>query len=385
MVLRRNASGAGLAAPKRYTRSKIATGRNAKTTTKPETKRVGRELQGGETQSMTFRSRAIRLRSRPEGSAGPEHFELVETTGAGPADGEVLVRNIWMSVDPYMRGRMNAGRSYVAPFELGAPLEGSAMGVVEVSNTPGLAPGDVVRHFHGWREHAVLPASQAEKIQTNGLPMQAWLGPLGVPGLTAYVGLVRIGRVRSGETVFVSAAAGAVGSIACQIARNLGCRVVGSAGSEEKLEWLRHEVGVDAALNYRSPAFAAELASVCPQGIDVYFDNVGGLQLEAALTLANDNARFPLCGMISGYEGTTPPGPSNLFVAITRRITLQGFLVIDHSDLAPEFEARMRAWIDEDKVTWRETIVEGLEAAPAAFLSLFRGANTGKMLVRLSE
>jgi NADPH-dependent curcumin reductase CurA len=332
---------------------------------------------------MSFRNREIRLRARPSGPVGPEHFELAETTLPEPGEGEVLLRNTWMSVDPYMRGRMNPGRSYIAPFAVGAPLEGSALGVVEVSKAPNLAPGDIVRHFRGWRDYAVLPAAETEKVQTNGLPPQLWLGPLGVPGLTAYVGLLRIGRARAGETAFVSGAAGAVGSLACQIAKSLGCRVVGSAGSEEKLEWLRREVGVDAAIDYRSPRLAADLAAACPNGIDVYFDNVGGAQLEAALALANDHARFALCGMISGYDGAPAPGPSNLDLAVTRRITLQGFIVIDHGDLAREFEARMRAWISEGKIAWRETVMEGLEAAPQAFMGLFRGANTGKMLVRL--
>ncbi|HKE20080.1 MAG TPA: NADP-dependent oxidoreductase [Kofleriaceae bacterium] len=334
---------------------------------------------------MSVIAREVHLVSRPVGLPGPENFALVERRLDEPRAGQVLVRNRWMSVDPYMRGRMREGKSYIPPFRLGEPLEGAAVGVVEASAAPGFAPGDTVAHFAGWRDRALVDASGATRVDQGVAPLPAYLGALGGPGLAAYVGLLRVARPRRGETVFVSAAAGAVGSIACQIAALHGCRVVASAGSDAKIAWLRDELGVDAAINYRTAGdFRAALAAACPDGIDVYFDNVGGVQLDAALAVANDFARFALCGMIEQYNEETPaPVLPHLYLAVTRRIALQGFITPDHQEDMPAFTADMARWIREGRIRWRETVVAGLERAPEAFVGLFRGENIGKMLVEL--
>ena len=334
---------------------------------------------------MTTRTREIHLKSRPAGMPTPEAFAVVETVLPSVAAGEILVRNTWMSVDPYMRGRMVDRKSYIAPFRLDAVLEGAAVGIVEESADPAFAIGDQVVHFAGWREHAVLNGGAVTKIAADGIAPQSYLGALGFPGLTAYVGLVRIARAKAGETIFVSAASGAVGGTVAQIAKLLGLRVVASVGSRDKAEWLLNEVGVDAVVNYRETGdLAAALAEAAPEGIDIYFDNVGGDHLEAALAQANDHARFVLCGMIAGYnaEGGVK-GPANIFLAIEKRISLQGLIASDHLAVFPEFTAAMGDWIRQGKVKLRETIHDGLESAPDAFIGLFKGANTGKMLVRL--
>ncbi|MGX1791145.1 NADP-dependent oxidoreductase [Bosea sp. NPDC055332] len=334
---------------------------------------------------MHTRSREIHLKSRPSGVPTRDAFAFVETALPAPAAGQVLVRNTWMSVDPYMRGRMVDRKSYIAPFQLDAVLEGAAVGVVEQSADPALAVGDQVVHFAGWRERVVLDARFATKITTDGIAPQTYLGALGFPGLTAYVGLVRIAEARAGETIFVSAASGAVGSIVAQIAKLLGLRVVASVGSHDKADWLLNEVGVDAVINYREvPDLTAALSQAAPEGIDIYFDNVGGDHLEAALAVANDHARFVLCGMIAGYnqEGGAK-GPANVFLAIEKRIRLQGLIASDHVDAFPELIAMVGGWIREGKIKLRETVYEGLDSAPDAFIGLFKGANTGKMLVKL--
>lgn len=330
------------------------------------------------------RNREIRLKTRPAGLPAPEHFELAETALGTPGAGQILVRNLWMSVDPYMRGRMDDRKSYIAPFELGVALEGTAVGVVETSNDPAFATGDLVVHFAGWRDRVVLDAVAATPIPADDIPSQTYLGALGFPGLTAYVGLFHIAKIKAGETIFVSAASGAVGSIVAQIAKLTGLRVIASAGSADKMRWLRDEVGVDHVINYReTPDLTAALAEAAPEGIDVYYDNVGGDHLDAALANARDHARFVLCGMIAGYNDAAP-GPRNLFAAIEKRIALQGLIASDHVAHFPEFTERMRDWIREGKVKLRETVVDGLENAPDAFIALFRGVNTGKMLVRLA-
>lgn len=332
----------------------------------------------------------IQLRSRPSGLPSPDNFQLAEIRLAAPEPGQVLVRNLWISVDPYMRGRMVDRPSYIPPFQLGQALDGAALGVVEHSAAPALNRGDVVAHFAGWRSHALIAAATAMKIDVDPsgtVPLQAYLGALGFPGLTAYAGLTRIARLQRGETVFVSAASGAVGSLVVQIAKLQGARVIASAGSEDKLRWLKEELGVDVAINYRDARtpLAAALAAAAPEGIDVYFDNVGGDHLEAALAVANPRARFILCGMISGYNAdTAPSGPNNIFLAVEKRITLQGMLVSDHLDLMPDFLRDMQSWIRAGQVRLRDTVVDGLDRAPDAFIGLFSGANFGKMLVRLA-
>ncbi len=302
-----------------------------------------------------------------------------------PSDGQVLVRNIYMSVDPYMRGRMVDRKSYVPPFQLGEPLSGGCIGQVVQSRVGEFQVGDLVLSMLGWREYYVSNGSRLTKIDPGTAPIQAYLGVAGMPGMTAYVGLLDIGQPNEGDTVFVSAASGAVGSVVCQIAKIKGCRVVGSAGSDEKVAWLRREAGIDAAFNYKQvQRLGAELGNHCPGGIDIYFDNVGGEHLQAALARMNLFGRVVLCGMISQYNVTEPlPGPSNLGLAIARRLTLKGFLVQDHSDRLPDFHADMAKWIAEGRIKWKETIVEGIENAPRAFIGLFKGENFGKMLVKI--
>jgi len=334
---------------------------------------------------VSVAAREIHLKARPVGRPGPDDFELVSRPLAAPADGQLLVRTTWMSVDPYMRGRMRDQPSYIAPFQVGQPLEGAAVGIVEQSRDPAFKPGDVVSHFAGWRDHALLDARAATRIDLAAAPAPAWLGPLGVPGHTAYVALGRIAALKPGETVFISAAAGAVGSMAVQIAKAKGARVIASAGSDAKVAWLR-ELGADAVINYRQTAdLTAALAEAAPEGIHVYFDNVGGEHLEAALANARNFARFAICGMIAGYNDESVPAPRNLAAIVLKRLTLQGFIVLDHDDSLPEFTAAMTKWIADGQVTWRDTVVEGLENAPQAFLGLFSGDNTGKMLVKLGD
>ncbi|MEU4836418.1 NADP-dependent oxidoreductase [Streptosporangium sp. NPDC023615] len=333
-------------------------------------------------------SREVRLASRPSGRPVPENFELAEADLPAPEEGEVLVRNLFMSVDPYMRGRMNDARSYVPPFRIGEPLDGGALGEVAVSRAPGLSPGDVVVHGHGWREYAVLDAGQARKVEEiPGVPLSVYLGALGVTALTAYVGLLDIAGLKEGDVVFVSGAAGAVGSLAGQIARLKGAsRVVGSAGSPEKITHLLDDLGFDAAFDYHDGAVDDQLARAAPDGIDLYFDNVGGDHLRAAIGELRTYGRVAMCGAISAYNATGPvPGPDNLGLAVGKRLTLRGFIVSDHLDRMPDMIAEVGAWIREGKVVFAETVVDGLENAPQAFIDMLGGANTGKMVVRLGN
>ena len=332
---------------------------------------------------MTTVAREIHLASRPSGWPTPENFRTVENELADPGTGEVLVRNTFLSVDPYMRGRMSDARSYVAPFALDAPMEGGAVGVVVASDDGSLQPGDTVLHQAGWRSHALLPATAARKVDVSAVPASAYLGVLGMPGLTAYVGLTRIAAVQEGDTVLVSGAAGAVGSVAGQIARLLGAgKVIGSAGSPEKTTWLTDELGFDVALNYKDAPIARQLRPHGP--IDVYFDNVGGDHLEAAIGAMSDYGRIAACGMIASYNADSPPpGPRNLMMVVSKRLTLRGFIVSDHREAAREFYSRAGAWLADGELKHRETVVDGLDSAVEAFLGLHRGENVGKMLVRL--
>ena len=332
-------------------------------------------------------SREIRLKRRPVGLPSEQDFELATVPIPTPKAGEVLVRNLYMSVDPYMRGRMLEQPSYVEPFQLGKPLDGGCVGQVVAAEGGPFQVGDYVLGRRGWREYFVSESSELTKIDPTHAPIQAYLGTLGMPGLTAYIGLLDIGQPKAGNTVFVSAAAGAVGTVACQIAKVHGCRVVGSAGSAAKVTWLREVAGVDAAFNYKEvSSLTAELQKHCPHGIDVYFENVGGAHLEAALETMNPFGRIALCGMISQYnDAAASPGPGNLRIAVRKRLLLQGFIVSDHLHRQPQFSADMGEWIAAGKIQWQETIVDGLENAPRAFLGLFTGENTGKMLVRLQH
>ncbi len=330
-------------------------------------------------------NREIRLAARPVGFPKPSDFELVESPTPEPGPNEVLVRTIYMSVDPYMRGRMNDVASYTPPFKIGEALQGGAVGRVERSNHPDFRPGDHVTGSAGWREYHLSDGTGLTRIDPDQAPLSAHLGVLGMPGMTAYVGLLDIGRPKAGETVFVSGAAGAVGSIVGQIARIKACRVVGSAGSDEKVSLLRDELGFDAAFNYKSADLERELSDACPDGIDIYFDNVGGDHLQAALNHMNAFGRIPACGMISQYNNATPvPGPNNLTAIVRGRLTMQGFIVSDHIDRRPAFLADMSGWLREGQIKHRETVVHGIEHAVDAFLGLLKGENTGKMLVQLA-
>ncbi len=330
-------------------------------------------------------SREIRLKSRPVGMPQPEHFELASVELGAPGAGEVLVRNRYMSVDPYMRGRMYDRPSYVPPFQLGEVLQGGAVGEVIESNDPSLAPGDLVNSMFGWREAYVAPAAALQKLPSiPGVPVQAFLGVLGMPGLTAWSGLLEIGQPKEGETVFVSGGAGAVGSVVAQIAKIKGCTVVASAGSDEKCAWLK-AAGIDHAINYKTaPNLLAAVKAAAPKGIDVYFDNVGGEHLEVAIELARPFARLVECGMITNYNATGPtPGPRNIIMVVGKSIRMQGFIVTQFAHLQPQFLDDMGGWIAEGRIRWEEAVFDGVAKAPDAFVGLFSGSNTGKMLVRL--
>jgi NADPH-dependent curcumin reductase CurA len=332
-----------------------------------------------------MQTREIRLASRPQGSPGLACFELAETTVREPEEGEAVVRNLFMSVDPYMRMRMNDARSYTPPFVIGKALSGGAVGEVIESRAPELQPGDLVVSQLGWREHFVAKAKWLEKVPPGTVSPTAYLGVLGLPGFTGWFGLKEIGRPQPGETVFVSAASGAVGSLVGQLAKLWGCQVIGSAGSPEKVAQLTGELGFDAAFDYNATPPIEALPRLAPQGIDVYFDNVGGDHLEAALQNMNDFGRLVECGTIAGYNEAAPPsGPPSLPLVVTRRLLMKGFIILDHWDRRDDFLTELVPLVQSGKIKFRETIVDGLERAPEAFLGLFSGGNTGKMLVRLA-
>jgi NADPH-dependent curcumin reductase CurA len=331
------------------------------------------------------KSREWHLVARPHGWPTPEDFALVETETGEPGPGEILVRNLYVSVDPYMRGRMNDAKSYAAPYELGKPMQGGAVGEVVASGAEGFAPGDHVLHFEGWREYAVVNAKATVKVDGSLAPLSTYLGVLGMTGLTAYAGLLRVGGFKEGDAVFVSGAAGAVGGQVGQIAKLKGAsRVIGSAGSAEKVRLLIEEYGFDAAFNYKDGPVAEQLAQAAPDGIDVYFDNVGGEHLEAAIGALNLRGRAVICGMIAQYNATEPtPGPRNMVKILQNRLRVEGVLVGDHYDLQPQFVQEVGGWVREGKLHYRETVVEGIENNLEAFLGLLRGENTGKMIVKL--
>lgn len=329
----------------------------------------------------------IRLAARPVGEPAPADFASAEVPVPQPGDGQILVRNTWMSVDPYMRGRMDDVPSPVLPpFELGAVLEGAAVGEVIASRSADVPVGATVSHFLGWREYAVLDAAAATVVDTGLAPAQAYLGALGTTGLTAYAALTDAAPVKEGDVVFVSAAAGAVGSVAGQLARRLGAaKVIGSAGGPEKAEKLLTDFGFDAALDHRAGPIAAQLAEAAPDGIDVYLDGVGGDHLAAAIDALRPGGRAALVGAISGYNATEPvPGPANLAQIVYKQLTLRGVQVGAYFHLFPEYIAKAAAWLADGSLHTEETVFEGLQQAPAALLGNLRGANTGKTLVRLA-
>jgi NADPH-dependent curcumin reductase CurA len=331
-------------------------------------------------------SREIHLASRPVGWPTTDNFRQVEVDLPPPGAGDVLVRNLFMSVDPYMRGRMNDAKSYLPPFQVDKVLSGTAIGEVVESNSPDLEAGQVVLHEYGWRDHVVAPAKHFRALDPKTAPsLTTYLGILGVTGLTAYVGLLDIVGLQPGDSVFVSGAAGAVGNAAGQIAKLKGAsRVIGSAGSDAKVARLR-EIGFDAAFNYKHGSVNALLKQAAPDGITVYFDNVGGDHLEAAIARLRPFGRVALCGAISAYSAVEPPAaPRNLSLAVGKRLTLRGFIVTDHRDRMPAFANEMGAWLRAGQIHYDETIVDGLENAVDAFFGVLRGDNTGKMIVRLA-
>ncbi|HLL67281.1 MAG TPA: NADP-dependent oxidoreductase [Micromonosporaceae bacterium] len=332
-------------------------------------------------------SREIRLTGRPSGEPGPQHFQLVSAPVSPLTDGQILVRNTWMSVDPYMRGRMDDTPSYLPPFQVGVALQGSAVGEVVDSRSDSIPVGATVSHFLGWRDYAVVDATAATVVDVTAVPAQTYLGVLGTTGLTAYAALTEVAPVRSGDTVFVSGAAGAVGSVAGQVARLLGAgTVIGSAGGPDKAKKLTTDFGFDVGIDHQAGPIAQQLARAAPEGIDVYVDNVGGDHLAAAIAAGRAGARIALVGAVSSYNATAPvPGPDNLFQAYWKEMTLRGILVTSYFHRFPEWIERAGNWLRDGSLHTAETVVDGLEQAPDAFLGVLRGANTGKMLVRLGD
>ncbi len=329
-------------------------------------------------------SREIRLASRPNGIPTAANFTLAWTDSEPLKDQEVLVRNLFMSVDPYMRGRMNEGKSYVPPFELGKPLNGGAIGDVIESRAREFKPGDVVTSNFGWREHFVASPNDLHLVSREIQPLSVYLGALGMTGMTAWAGLNLV-EIKAGDVIFISGAAGAVGNVAGQLAKLRGCRVIGSAGSAEKVRFLREECGFDNAFNYRTGPVLEQLNREAPDGIDIYFDNVGGETLQAALSALRKHGQIIACGGISGYNVEAPhPGPTNLFNIITKRLTMTGFIVSDWLDRRADFEAELGGYIKAGKVKHKETVVKGIDQAVPAFIGLFHGQNIGKMVVELA-
>jgi NADPH-dependent curcumin reductase len=335
-------------------------------------------------------NRQVLLRSRPVGEPEPADFEIVDGPLPTPGEGELLCRTIWLSLDPYMRGRMSDRKSYTASVEIGQPMVGGTVSEVVESRHPDFRAGELVLGYGGWQAYHVARVGATagpfgpRKLDPRLAPVSTALGVLGMPGMTAYVGLLDLGQPRPGETVVVSAAAGAVGSIVGQFARIKGCRAVGVAGPQSKCDYVVKELGFDACVSHRSPDLLAALRDACPQGIDVYFDNVGGHVLDTALRLLNPFARIPLCGLVSQYNATdVPPGP-NWAPLLFNRVTVRGFIVSDHADRLPSFLGDAVAWLRQGRIKYREDIVQGLDQAPRALIGLLRGENLGKMLVQVA-
>lgn len=334
---------------------------------------------------MPVKSREVHLASRPVGLPTHENFEIVTVDINDPESGQVLVKNLFMSVDPYMRGRMIDRKSYTPPFQLGEPMTGGCVGEVVASNHDDFKVGDHVLGFDSWREYYLSSGAGLNKVDGNMLPLSTYLGVAGMPGMTAYWGLLDIGKPQEGETVFVSAAAGAVGSVVCQIAKLKGCTVIGSAGSAAKVAWLKDKIGVDEAFNYKEiDSVGKTLRQLAPKGIDIYFENVGGDHLEGAIANMRMHGRIPVCGMISQYNATQAvPGPSNMANIIGNRLLLKGFIVSDYINRSAEFYKDMAGWLGSGQIKYEETIHEGIDSAADAFIGLFTGENMGKMLVKL--
>jgi len=336
------------------------------------------------------KNRQIVLVSRPQGEPTPGNFKLTEAPIPAIGTRQVLLKTKYLSLDPYMRGRMSEAKSYVPPFVIGEPLGGGTVSEVAASHNPKFAVGDIVLAFGGWQDYAVSDGSGLRKLDPKIAPVTAALGVLGMPGLTAYAGLLNIGQPKPGETLAVAAAAGPVGSAAGQIAKIKGCRVVGIAGGQKKVDYLRREFGFDAAVDHRSPRLKEELRAACPDGIDIYFENVGGAVWDAVFPLLNNFARVPVCGLVANYNATSlPVGPDRsaalMRTILTKRLRMQGFIVYDFAQQTEDFLRDAGGWIREGKLKYREDIVEGLENAPQAFIGLLKGANFGKLLVKVSD
>lgn len=329
----------------------------------------------------------IRLASRPSGWVTADNFTLTEEAVLQPADGEVLVRNIYMSVDPYMRGRMNDVKSYIPPFQVGEVLQAGVVGQVVESRFDGLKEGDLVTGMLGWENYSVSDGRLVRQIPSGAVPLSYHLGILGMPGMTAYIGLMKIAAAKPGDTVFVTAASGAVGSVVGQLARIHGCRVAGSAGSDDKVALLTDEFGYDAGFNYKTcESLPDAVREACPKGVDVLFENVGGDIFEAVLWNMRDYGRVALCGMISDYNMEDPqPGPRGMMLIIGRRLSIRGFIVSDHPKWCEEYVKKAIGWLKEGKLSYRESIAEGLENAPQAFIDLLKGRNVGKQIVQLAD
>ncbi|MFP3981047.1 MAG: NADP-dependent oxidoreductase [Desulfobacterales bacterium] len=332
----------------------------------------------------------IILAQRPEGMPTEQHLKLESMDIPSPDNGRMLLRTIYLSLDPYMRGRMTSARSYVQPVAVGAPMEGGTVCEVVESRLEGYQPGDIVSAYTGWQTHALSDGTMVRKIDPAQAPITTHLGVMGMPGFTAYVGLLELGCPASGETVVVSAASGAVGQVVGQIAGIKGCRVVGIAGTDAKCAFIREELGFDAAVKHRAEDFPEALAKACPDGIDVYFENVGGRVLSTVLPNLNDFSRMPVCGLIAHYNETTLPAgpdqlPAFLGVVLTRRVKVHGFINFDYAHLMPDFLKEMSAWIREEKVVYKEDVVDGLENAVSAFQGLLEGRNFGKLIIRVGE
>ena len=335
---------------------------------------------------MSIESKYVALKEYiPMGNPSLSHFDLKSETISLKNDNEVLVANKWISVDPYMRARMTDRKNYKPPFEIGKPMEGTAIGEIIESKSNNFKKGDFVLSEFGWRDNFIANSESLKKINPINVPIQTYLGPLGFTGHTAYIGLFRIAKIKQNQTILVSSAAGSVGSTVCQIAKILGCKVIASTGSDEKVEWLKKEIGVDHAFNYKKiDNLVLHFKDICPEGFDIYFDNVGGDFLEAAIFRMKNFGRIVICGRISQMNATSPgEGLKNMAHVLVKRLTIKGFLIFDHYDDYKDFENDMSNWVINKKIKWRETIVEGIENSPQAFLDLLNGKNIGKMIVKI--
>ena len=335
---------------------------------------------------MPVTSKFVALKNYiPTGLPKETDFEIKTKEISLDTKNNILVLNLWISVDPYMRARMTERKNYKPPFEIGKPMEGTAIGEIIESKSNNFKKGDFVLSEFGWRDNFITNSESLKKINPINVPIQTYLGPLGFTGHTAYIGLFRIAKIKPKQTILVSSAAGSVGSTVCQIAKLLGCKVIASTGSDEKVEWLKKEIGVDHAFNYKKiDNLVLHFKDICPEGFDIYFDNVGGDFLEAAIFRMKNFGRIVICGRISQMNATSPgEGLKNMAHVLVKRLTIKGFLIFDHYDDYKDFENDMSNWVINKEIKWRETIVEGIENSPQAFLDLLNGKNIGKMIVKI--